>query len=130
MDQLVFEREIELVAVYFDVSVQWLIWRERRLPRSRRWDVGDRILLHMCLQGHQICPDAISIWPRRCKGERVFAVADRLRMLMVVIAFADISDEEVNLPRVRLLKVIEANEQERQPDPEMGSLTDFQRAFR
>ena len=52
---------------------------------------------------------------------------------MVVIAFADISDEEVNLPRVRLLKVIEANGfvalQERQPDPEMGSLMDFQRAF-
>src|SRR4026207_11621 len=132
-DQLLFEPKIEFVAINFNVPALWLIWRELTLPRSSRWNVGDGILLHTRLHGHQVRPKAISIRFCRCEAKRVFAVSDGFGMFVVVIRFANVTDEEMNLPRVRFLQVIKANGpvvlQKRKPDAQVGSFTYFQRAL-
>src|SRR4029077_11769974 len=56
VNQLLFEPEIEFVAVNFNVPVLWLVPSQLTLQRGGRWDIGDRILLHTCLHRHQIRP--------------------------------------------------------------------------
>ena len=53
----------------------------------------------------QVSPDAVGIRPLRREAERILTVTGWFRVLVVVISFSNIGDQQMNFPCMRFLEV-------------------------